>query len=126
MSYLDKQEMDALLNAPVTSTKQGFRDYAVLLFLYNTGARAHEAANMTVDDLDLDYSLSVKIKGKGGKTRICPLWSLTANTLRTLIADRQDSEQVFLFNCRGQTITRFTVIASLGVMLSKQATKSPQ
>ena len=72
MSYLDKQEMDALLNAPITSTKQGFRDYAVLLFLYNTGARAHEAANMTVEDLDLDHSLSVKIKGKGGKIRLSP------------------------------------------------------
>ncbi len=124
MSYLDKQEMDALLNAPVTSTKQGFRDYAVLLFLYNTGARAHEAANMTVDDLDLDYSLSVKIKGKGGKTRICPLWSLTANTLRTLIADRQDSEQVFL-NCRGQTITRFGIHALVRRYVIKASNKVP-
>lgn len=124
MSYLDKQEMDALLNAPVTSTKQGFRDYAVLLFLYNTGARAHEAASMTVEDLDLDHSLSVKIKGKGGKIRICPLWSLTANTLRTLIADRQNSEQAFL-NCRGQTITRFGIHALVRRYVIKASNKVP-
>jgi len=124
MSYLDKQEMDALLNAPVTSTKQGFRDYAVLLFLYNTGARAHEAASMTAEDLDLDHSLAVKIKGKGGKIRICPLWSLTANTLRTLIADRQDSERVFL-NCRGQKITRFGIHALVRRYVIKASNKVP-
>lgn len=124
MSYLDKREMDALLNAPFTSTKQGLRDYAVLLFLYNTGARAHEAANMTVENLDLDHSLSVKIKGKGGKTRICPLWSLTSNTLRTLIADRQSSEQVFL-NCRGQKITRFGIHALVRRYVIKASNKVP-
>ena len=42
--YLEKVEMDALLDAPDRHTKQGCRDYALLLFLYNTGARASEAA----------------------------------------------------------------------------------
>jgi len=116
--------MDALLNAPITSTKQGFRDYGVLLFLYNTGARAHEAASMTVKDLDLEHSLSVRIKGKGGKIRICPLWSLTANILRTLIANRQDSAQVFL-NCRGQTITRFGIHALVRRYVIKASSKVP-
>lgn len=44
--YLEKPEMDALLNAPDRSTKQGRRDYALLLFLYNSGARASEAAQL--------------------------------------------------------------------------------
>lgn len=51
--YLEKPEMDALLVAPDRSTRQGFRDYAVLLFLYNSGARATEVAGLTVGDLDL-------------------------------------------------------------------------
>ena len=53
MCYLEKPEMDALLDAPDRSTRQGFRDYAVLLFLYNSGARATEVAALTVGDLDL-------------------------------------------------------------------------
>jgi integrase/recombinase XerD len=42
ITYLEKNEMDALLNAPDRSTDQGKRDYAILLFLYNTGTRADE------------------------------------------------------------------------------------
>jgi site-specific recombinase XerD len=38
--------MDALLASPNRSSPQGRRDYALLLFLYNTGARADEAAQL--------------------------------------------------------------------------------
>jgi len=40
ITYLDKEEMDALLAAPDRRSEQGRRDYALLLFLYNSGARA--------------------------------------------------------------------------------------
>jgi len=69
IAYLDKPEMDALLAAPDRSTTQGRRDYALLLFLYNTGARADEAAHVSIGDLHLghvpqrDHS-SVQIHGK--------------------------------------------------------------
>ena len=43
VTYLEKSEMDALLAAPDRTTAQGRRDYSVILFLYNTGARADEA-----------------------------------------------------------------------------------
>ena len=49
--YLEKQEMDALLDAPNPSTKLGYRDRALLLFLYNSGARAEEAAKICIEDL---------------------------------------------------------------------------
>lgn len=110
MPYLDKLEMDSILAEPNTSTEQGLRDYAMLLFLYNTGARANEAAHVTANDLELDRAPSVKIVGKGGKTRICPLWSLTAKTLSSLVAGHRGDQPVFL-NCRGQAITRFGIHA---------------
>ena len=56
ITYLEKNEMDALLNAPDRSTEQGRRDYAILLFLYNTGARADEAAQLKIKDLDIAYN----------------------------------------------------------------------
>ncbi len=52
MTYLEKAEMDALLEAADTGTTQGRRDHTLLLFLYNTGARADEAAHVQVGDLD--------------------------------------------------------------------------
>jgi site-specific recombinase XerD len=106
--YLEKAEMDALLDAPNQATEQGRRDYAVLVFLYNTGARADEAAHVTVADLDLACAQSVTIHGKGRKLRTCPLWSLTAKTLAALVAGRRGDAPVFL-NCRGQVMTRFGI-----------------
>lgn len=109
--YFEKAEMDALLAAPDRRTEQGRRDYALLLFLYNTGARASEAAGITVTDLDLDAA-SVKIHGKGCKQRYCPLWSATVRELQPLIADGGPSRAVFLNRC-GQPITRFGIHAAV-------------
>ena len=58
--------MDALLAAPDSQTVQGRRDQALLLFLYNSGARASEAAQLLIADLQLSASY-VTILGKGDK-----------------------------------------------------------
>jgi integrase/recombinase XerD len=63
ISYLDKPQMDALLGAPDRQTAQGRRDHALLVFLYNSGARAQEAAQLLISELDL-AGCSVKIRGK--------------------------------------------------------------
>jgi len=107
--YLDKPEMDALLGAPDRQTAQGRRDHALLLFLYNSGARAQEAAQLLVSELDLT-GCSVKIRGKGGKERQCPLWPGTVEELKTLIANRPITACVFLNRC-GHPITRFGIHA---------------
>jgi len=105
--YLEKPEMDALLNAPDRNTKQGRRDYALLLFLYNSGARASEAAQLTIVDIDLAQP-AVRLLGKGNKTRLCPLWPVTIQTLTPLVAQRAPTQPVFLNRC-GQPITRFGI-----------------
>lgn len=105
--YLEKSEMDALLNVPDRTTAQGRRDYALLLFLYNSGARASEAAQLTIADIDL-ANPAVRLLGKGNKTRLCPLWAVTIQTLTPLVARRAPTQPVFLNRC-GQPITRFGI-----------------
>jgi integrase/recombinase XerD len=105
--YLEKAEMDALLAAPDRRTAQGRRDYALLLFLYNAGARATEAAQLKVRDVNI-RAACVKITGKGGKQRLCPLWPATINTLDELIGGRATTETVFV-NRLGHPITRFGI-----------------
>jgi len=112
ITYLEKSEMDALLSAPDQSTDQGRRDHARLLFLYNTGARADEAAQVKIMDLLLvhssrDHSL-VEVRGKGNKLRRCPLWPQTVVEVSSLIASRPPTDHVFLNRC-GQPITRFGI-----------------
>jgi site-specific recombinase XerD len=111
--YLEKPEIDALLEAPSAVTKLGCRDRALLLFLYNSGARAEEAAKLCIEDLSLhggaDGTLSsVCLHGKGGKVRICPLWASTTVTLKNLVAGRDGKERVFL-NRRSEPLTRFGI-----------------
>jgi integrase/recombinase XerD len=104
ITCLDRQEMQALLTSPKRATAQGDRDYAVLLFLYNSGARASEAAALTVSDIDW-YARSVRILGKGNRTRTCPLWAATLEVLRSLAANRSPNERLFI-NRNHQPITR--------------------
>ena len=123
--YMTKQEMNALLNAPDRETDQGRRDYALLLFMYNTGTRADEAARLTINDLRLnDSPPCCRILGKGGKVRMCPLWSLTIETLTPLIAGRASHERLFLNRCR-QPITRFGIFSLVRRHVSKASESAP-
>jgi site-specific recombinase XerD len=105
--YLDKAEMQALLAAPDQQTAQGRRDHALLLFLYNAGARAQEAAGLLIADLELRASY-VTLLGKGSKKRQCPLWPVTVRALSVLTAGRPASDPVFLNRC-GRALTRFGI-----------------
>ena len=107
--YLDKAEIDALLATPDRSTTQGRHDYALLLFLYNSGARASEAAQLTIDHFD-SCGGCVSILGKGRKQRQCPLWPATVQALSALVGQRQMQERVFLNRC-GQPMTRYGIHA---------------
>ena len=111
LAYLDKPEIDALLGVPDRRTAQGRRDYALLLFLYNTGAHASEVAELTLDALHLDPAATVRFAGRRGKARVCPLWPHTAEVLRELLGDRLHgaADALVFHNVRGQPITRFGI-----------------
>lgn len=98
ITYLDRQEMDALLAAHDEHSAQGQREQALLLFLYNSGARVSEAAQLKIKDIDW-HAQCVRIVGKGNKQRRCPLWSDTLDQLHLLTGERDGSEPVFLNRC---------------------------
>lgn len=113
ITYLEKNEMDALLSAPDQSKDQGRRDYALLLFMYNTGCRADEAAQLKIEDLEISNNpkksfSNVLIRGKGNKLRRCPLWKDTVKEINPIILGRENTESVFL-NRYKQPITRFGI-----------------
>lgn len=127
MAYLEKLEIDALLAVPDRRRPQGQRDYALLLFLYNTGARATETAELAVGAVALDAAPSVRFLGKGRKTRTCPLWPHTTKTLRHLLGARLDGprdEPVFR-NVRGEPVTRFGIHDLIARTVRKAAETTP-
>ena len=101
-----------------------YRDYALLLFMYNSGARASEAANLTIGNLMFGPTQlpQVIIHGKGGKRRNCPLWDNTVETLEKLIRGRDNHENVFL-NRFNNPITRsgiYDVVTKYAAIVSEQ------
>lgn len=126
VSYLDKREMDALLNAPDRQTVQGRKDYAMLLFLYNTGVRVSEAASLTIGSIIYDDASCplVRIYGKGNKSRTCPLWNRTLNAIKPFMAGRRETERVFL-NRYGNPMTRFGIYELLERNVIKATATAP-
>jgi len=105
--YLEPQYVKVLLAQPDRSAATGRRDHALLLFLYNTGARVSEALGVRVEHLCLDPPRHVRLFGKGRKERMCPLWAKTATALKQLPAVQggRPGQRIFC-NRAGDGLTR--------------------
>ena len=109
MRALTREEVQELFAALPRDGRFTLRDRALLLFLYNTGARVQEVADLRIEQLVLDRPPHVSLCGKGGKWRQCPLWNETASILRRLIEsnrDRDPQSRVFR-SSTGTSLTRF-------------------
>jgi site-specific recombinase XerD len=82
--FLGRDEIEALFTGLPTEGRTALRDRTLLLFLYNTGARVQETADLTIDNLVLGPQPRVHLHGKGDKWRTCPLWPETAWLLHEL------------------------------------------
>jgi len=111
MDYLE-EEMQAILDGVDINSRTGIRDSALLLLLYNTGARVSEIVMLEIPDLSLNGSGKVQLLGKGNKYRSCPLWPETIAALKDYLEQRSPKEpkikQLFL-NANGDPITRFGI-----------------
>ena len=82
MGYLTREEIGAVLAAPDQSTWIGRRDYALLLTMYNSGARLSEMTCMRRRQVKFDSTTCLELHGKGRKERVIPLWLKTGRVLR--------------------------------------------
>ena len=86
LGFLSHEQMQAVLDAPDRTTWSGRRDHVMFYTFYNTGARVSEIIGLRVNDVDLDRSTAVHIRGKGRKQRVTPLWRGTARrNLSTIV-----------------------------------------
>ena len=110
VDYLEREELEAVLDAIDQSTPGGRRDFTLLSLAYQTGARVQELLNLRAGDLQLTPPAWVRFFGKGRKERVIPLWNQTAHLLRALLAQRNiatgNGSWVFA-NFRGQPLTRW-------------------
>ncbi len=106
VGYLTRPEVDALLTSTDRATWAGRRDHALLLTLYNTGARVSEIARLQRTQVHLGSSACIHLLGKGRKQRSVPLWPKTARVLRAWFRQLGDAQGLAFPSARGQPMTR--------------------
>jgi len=127
MRALSREEVQALFAGLPDKGRLTLRDRTLLLFLYNTGARVQEVADLQIEQLALDRPPHVRLHGKGGKWRHCPLWKETAGFLRRLIdADPNAQSQGPVFrSVTGRPLTRFGLYKRVRRLTEKLSAHTP-
>jgi integrase/recombinase XerD len=107
--YLVREEVQALLDAPDPTTRDGIRDRAMLHLAVCAGLRVSELVGLRLNDISLP-SMSIRVYGKGRRERALPLWKSTTTALRAWLAVRGTlaAPEVFV-NLRGQPMSRWGV-----------------
>jgi site-specific recombinase XerD len=108
--FLEREEIDTLFRALPKDGVHALRDRALLMLLYNSGARVQEVADLRVGDVDLGGPLRVRLHGKGDKWRSCPLWPETVDLLKKLDTVQSGDKTLPLFTSRHfRPLTRFGI-----------------
>jgi site-specific recombinase XerD len=109
--FLERDEVESLLKRLPRTGRHALRDRALLLFLYNTGARVQEIADLRIGHLTLGDGPLVRLHGKGDKWRNCPLWRQTAALLAELIdpSSAPAADLPVFCSATGQALTRFGI-----------------
>jgi site-specific recombinase XerD len=106
VGFLTREEVKALIAAPNCKTWSGRRDHALLLTLYNTGARISEVISLRRRQVDLPAA-AIRFMGKGRKERVMPLWDDTARVLGTWFRELEDAPDAVVFpSVRNQPLSR--------------------
>jgi site-specific recombinase XerD len=107
LEYVSRTEMDAILNSIDRKHWCGRRDYALLLTMYNSGARVSELCALRIDQIGSGKNSYVHLHGKGRKERAIPLWPSTARILRDWL--RENTGSLAFPGIRGEPLSRFAV-----------------
>src|SRR5207302_9697216 len=87
-AHLSPDEMTALLEAAADDSPLGRRDRAILELFYASGLRLSEVAGLDLEDVNLGARMA-RVLGKGGKQRLVPFNTSTANAMRAYLKDRE-------------------------------------
>lgn len=119
LNYLSVDGVKAILSVPDANTAKGIRELAILSLMYDSGARVQEIADLRYGDVRLTSPATVKLTGKGRKSRVVPLLQGNVKILSAYIQNNQKAlrnrDDILFFNHSGSQLTR----SGIGYILSK-------
>ena len=83
-TFLYPEEIDLLLEQPITKTPMGMRDKAILEILYASGIRVSELTGLNITDVDKSDG-EILVFGKGSKERIVKMGSAAISAVSDFI-----------------------------------------
>ena len=127
VNYLSENILKELLSIPDQADKYGLRDTALLCLLYDSGARVQEIIDLSLSDVRLETLATVRLLGKGRKTRIVPLMSPTAKIVQRYVDawklnPKIKPDQPLFVNHQGNRLTRPGITYILNKYMSKVQT----
>ncbi len=126
INFLHLDETEAILDAPDSNTWSGRRDKALLVTLYNTGARVSEIVKVKCMDVEKTAGATILIHGKGRKERVLPLWKRTIHILNHWFSQIDLSPERPLFPNRFRNeMTRSGVEKRVKLAVSKACKQCP-
>lgn len=124
--YLTREEMDAILDSIDHTQWRGRRDYALLLTMYNSGARVSELSTLRQGQITFASKSYVQLHGKGRKERVVPLWPRTARILKEWFRELGHQEQAVAFpGIRGEPLSRFAIHLLLHKIVERARSRCP-
>lgn len=111
VNYLTVDGISVLLRQPDTSCRSGYRDMLMLTLLYDSGARVSELAKIRIGEIRLQTPATIILHGKGGKDRIVPLSTKTADLIRNYLnreclGNPESKDKLLFTNRQGTQLTR--------------------
>lgn len=82
VDFLNRSEIEALLEAPDRSSVTGRRDHCLMRLAIQTGLRVSEITGLHIQQIDLRPIAHVRCHGKGRKERVVPLTQQTVEVVR--------------------------------------------
>ena len=125
ITFLTKDETEALLAAPDPDTWIGRRDRALLLVAITTGLRVAELASLTGADIHLGAGPHVTCHGKGRKDRTTPLTAAAVRLLRDIDTDHTQPAAFVFATRNGHQLSRDAIAARVNLHVDKATATCP-
>ncbi len=101
IKFLEREQVDRLLNMPEISTPDGLRDKAILETLFSTGLRVSELVKLNRGQINFERK-EFGVIGKGRRARVVFLSDSAVEWLTRYLKDRGDESQALFIRYSGK------------------------
>lgn len=103
LKFLEREQVDRLVNAIDTSKEEGIRDRAMLELLFSTGLRVSELVKLNHEQINFDRR-EFGVIGKGGRARVVFISDRATEWVKRYLANRSDKFKPLFIRYSGKVI----------------------